>query len=388
MKTSKSQISVPVLTHDAATHAFLSRNFAKDTTGLVEMTPNLASFIFHHLNTRNRPLSAAHVRQYLHDMQSGMWHDTGDGIKIAFIEGTELDAEGKLDDTPGVRLNSHGFVWLDDQNHIVEVAAGARVAVIDGGHRLAALAMALTTPCVVLTLRSGCPLALRRLVDTGRRRTNANQLDIEGVTYATRLDPISKAIHAVMHHDAADVRALSLSSALDEYVMTHRQALAWACPLFGKTGRTFGSAAIVAGFVIAYDAIRRARDTVAVPLSMLDALAVQLQTGTAVSQDAPIWAFREFCINRASLARRPREPRFTMTLRALNAIMWTLNGTTNSVLKGMDVTLNKKQFPATVDGLEFFVALRAKSQPRGVAPATVASPVVASPVVATATVAP
>ncbi|TAJ21820.1 MAG: hypothetical protein EPO65_00535 [Dehalococcoidia bacterium] len=132
---------------------------SKPAPSIIFVTPEMAERWLKQ-NTKNRPLTPSDVNRYARDMLSGAWEFTGEAIKF-----------------------------------------GNNGALLDGQHRLAAIIKSgVTLP--LLVIRELDP-AVQRVMDTGRRRTAADALSLNGEKNATLL--------------AATARlALGVASSLDD----------------------------------------------------------------------------------------------------------------------------------------------------------------------------
>lgn len=114
-----------------------------------EITPELAQTILTNLNKKNRNVSDRIVRSYANDMANGKWLITGDPLRF--------DVEGSL---------------------------------IDGQHRLAAVVKS------GITLNFAIIRDLERdvqdVIDTGRKRSPANVLELRGVTNSSLVAAVAR----------------------------------------------------------------------------------------------------------------------------------------------------------------------------------------------------
>lgn len=113
---------------------------AKPTASVVYVDPAMARRVLAK-NTRNRPLSEAHVRYLMDEMASGRWKYNGEAVK-----------------------------WSVDD------------VLLDGQHRLTALSrMGNDFPAVPLLVVRGLPTDTQDTMDQGRKRSAGDQLSIEGL---------------------------------------------------------------------------------------------------------------------------------------------------------------------------------------------------------------
>lgn len=331
-------INVPVLEHDSVTKSFLSKNMTTAEAWIGTLTPALASFLWHNLNTRNRDLRLPSETAYELDQGSGRWiGPTTDAIGLAFVKGDEEDLHGKLDDTAGLAVDHKGRLILGKV-----VKSGQRVVLINGQHRCAACARSGKTIGVIFAI--GLPLAAREVTDGGLPRQTKDQLVIGGMskTEAPRMDAVIKAIDFYLTRQRAKWTIPGLKS----YIKAWEFELSWLEGHVPKH-RLYGDAKIAAGFAIAVRALRAA----AMDLAALEKIARDLREGSGLDADSPIHMFREFCASMpTSSSKKKRNAGVSLPKRTLNAIYYEINGEKmNSPKKGT--------YPERDDGSSYFLGL-------------------------------
>lgn len=121
---------------------------SKPTFSFIYVTPEMAQRWLARM-PRNRSLREADVRSYSRDMAAGNWHDTGESIKF--------DAENNL---------------------------------LDGQHRLhAVIHSGVTLPVLVVR---GLPPESQMVMDTGRKRTASDALQLAGNANSSLLASVAK----------------------------------------------------------------------------------------------------------------------------------------------------------------------------------------------------
>lgn len=159
--------------------------------------PALAAEWLEHNHT-NRPLSPRVVGAYARDMTNGQWRETGEAIKFA---------------TDG--------------------------ALLDGQHRLAAVVQSGQT--LMLTVVEGLEHEAQRVLDSGRRRTVANNLSIAGSKYATV--KAAAARHALTVPSAGFIENAidaPTHAEINDFAEGFGEALDDAAPHGTEMGRTLG----------------------------------------------------------------------------------------------------------------------------------------------------
>lgn len=111
----------------------------RPTTSIVIVTPDMARRWLER-NISNRPISNITVAKYRRDMEAGLWHFTNAGVAF--------DTDGNL---------------------------------IDGQHRLHAIAQLASGNGIALNVTRGLPPESRFYIDQGRKRSSGNQLAMAGV---------------------------------------------------------------------------------------------------------------------------------------------------------------------------------------------------------------
>lgn len=109
-----------------------------------EFTPERAKSVLETQNKKNRKIQDKTVRGYVHDMKNGKWLITGDPLKF------------------------------DTSDYM-----------IDGQHRLSAVVHSGVT--VNFAVIRGLEPEAQDVIDTGRRRTAGNMLELRGITHAAKI---------------------------------------------------------------------------------------------------------------------------------------------------------------------------------------------------------
>jgi len=145
---------------------------------IVSVTPELAHEWLGQ-NTRNRRLKSRCIASYARDMLAGNWRMTGEGIKFS--------SEGRL---------------------------------LDGQNRLHAVIVADVT--VLMMVVFDLPDDAQEVMDGGTRRTNADQLTLHGIQYATNVASI-----AVVYTSWITKYWANAGSTGSGIAMTHAEVLAF-----------------------------------------------------------------------------------------------------------------------------------------------------------------
>lgn len=125
----------------------------KPTASIIYVSPEMARRVLAK-NTRNRPISEAHVQRLMGEMSSGRWQYNGEAIK-----------------------------WSVDD------------VLLDGQHRLTALSrMPDDFPAVPFLVVRGLPTSTQDTMDQGRKRSAGDQLTIDGLTNDTDARIVAGAI--------------------------------------------------------------------------------------------------------------------------------------------------------------------------------------------------
>lgn len=118
----------------------ITRRGEKPTQSIIYIDPPMARRVLEK-NQRNRPISEAHVRRLMDEMQSGRWQYNGEAIK-----------------------------WSADN------------VLLDGQHRLTALSlMPDEFGAIAFLVVRGLPTSSQDTMDQGRKRSAADQLNIDGL---------------------------------------------------------------------------------------------------------------------------------------------------------------------------------------------------------------
>jgi hypothetical protein len=112
---------------------------ARPATSIIHVTPEMA-VRWLEANVSNRPLSRVTVEKYRRDMEAGVWHFTNAGV-----------------------------AWDTDGN------------LVDGQHRLHAIAGLEGVQGITMNVTRGLPPESRFYIDQGRKRSAGNQLAMAGV---------------------------------------------------------------------------------------------------------------------------------------------------------------------------------------------------------------
>ncbi len=149
----------------------------KPTASIVFITPETAARWLG-VNTHNRNIREADVRNYARDMANGGWQMTGEAIKFA--------ADGTL---------------------------------LDGQHRLLAIIRSECT--VAMYVMRGIPTASQRVMDTGRKRTASDALSIGKEASPSQLASMIKLALGVESGIADPGHYQATHSEIEDYLCAH-----------------------------------------------------------------------------------------------------------------------------------------------------------------------
>ena len=158
-------------------------------TQVVPVTPALAKRWLKH-NTRNRSIRESVVTRYVGDMINGRWKFAGDPIRF--------DSEGVL---------------------------------IDGQHRLAALAKCDEETQIDMLVITGLDPESQMVMDQGSRRNPGDQLGLKGIKNGNYIAAAVKQIliwdKGMLFRDANIGKEISSSPAIQEWVEHNPEAVQW-----------------------------------------------------------------------------------------------------------------------------------------------------------------
>lgn len=161
-------------------------NTLAPTIETIDVTPALAKEWLTR-NKRNRPASTVTIEKYRRDMADGNWQFTGDGIRF-------------------------------DANHNL----------IDGQHRLNAIATMPAKFSVPLLVIKGLETSSQLVMDQGRRRTPGQQLSLLGIKHANIVAAVARLTimweEGLLFRDN-QLQQLTTAAQVEQWAATHQSAV-------------------------------------------------------------------------------------------------------------------------------------------------------------------
>lgn len=208
-------------------------------------------------NNNNRKVSPQTTDQYARALDRGDWPFTGDALRF-----------------------------------------GPNGVVLDGQHRL--LAIESTEKSMECLVVSGLPKSVQRYIDSGRKRSAADQLHMDGVANATSMGAAARLMLSWEHwrgHSGKTLAVAPGNAEVSEYVLDHigplEEALKYSAPVRRETG---------ASLPALMSAYMRAVQVTEDPILVTN-FYVRLATGTDLKLGQPVHTLRGYLI-RSKVANR------------------------------------------------------------------------------------